>query len=108
LRFTCVGDGLSDVVPDARLPQVRPKEGEPMAYIVEIEVAGDGLPEQMNQMRAWLDHQRYAPSRFRVADAGAQSTSCRVYFTAEDEAAAFARQFGGRVLGTLAAPAAIL
>jgi hypothetical protein len=87
---------------------VRPKEGEPMVYIVEIEGAGDGLPEQMNQMRAWLDHQRYEPSRFRVSDAGAQPTGCRVYFNTEDEAAAFARQFGGRVLGTLAAGAAIL
>jgi hypothetical protein len=79
-----------------------------MVYIVEIEVAGDDLPEQMNRMRAWLDHQRYAPSRFRVSDAGAQSTGCRVYFKAEDEAVAFARQFGGRVLGNLAAAAVIL
>jgi hypothetical protein len=79
-----------------------------MGYIVEIVVAEDGLQEQMNQMRAWLDHQRYAPSQFRVSDAGAQSTGCRIYFKAADEAAAFARQFGGRVLGSLAAAAAIL
>jgi hypothetical protein len=79
-----------------------------MVYIVEIAVAEHGLPEQMNQMRAWLDHQRYAPSRFRVSDAGTQTAGCRVYFKAEDEAVAFARQFGGRVLGNLAAAAVIL
>ena len=79
-----------------------------MVYIVEIEFAGDGLPEHMNQMRAWLDHQRFAPSRFRVSDAGAQSTGCRVYFKAEDEAAAFARQFGGRVLSPPATDAVVI
>ena len=79
-----------------------------MVYIVEIVVAEDGLRDQMNEMRAWLDHRRYAPSQFRVSDAGAQSTGCRIYFQAADEAAAFAQQFGGRVLGSLTAPGAIL
>ena len=79
-----------------------------MVYIVEIEVAENGLPEQMNQMRAWLDHQRYAPIRFRVSDAGRQSAGCRVHFNAEDEAAAFARQFGGHLLDTPATDAVVI
>jgi hypothetical protein len=77
-----------------------------MGYIVEIVVAEDCLREQMNEMRAWLDHQRFAPSRFQVSDA-AQSTSCRIYFKAGDEAAAFARQFGGHLLSTPATDAVV-
>ena len=69
-----------------------------MVYIVEVLVAEDALPERMNQMRVWLDHQRYAPARFEVFDVDEPSTGCRVYFEAEEEAIAFARQFDGRVL----------
>ena len=69
-----------------------------MVHIVEVVVAADALPERMNRMRVWLDHQRYAPSRFQVFDEDEQSTGCRVYFNAEEEAVAFAQQFGGRVL----------
>ena len=76
-----------------------------MVYIVEVPVAEDRLSERMNQMRAWLDHQRCAPSRFRVSDAGTKSPGFRVYFNAENEAAAFAREFGGRVVTTLAVDA---
>ena len=72
-----------------------------MVYIVEIVVSEDDLPERMNQMRVWLDHQRCAPNRFQVCDAGGQSTGCRVYFEAEAEAAAFARQFDGRVVNPM-------
>jgi hypothetical protein len=79
-----------------------------MVYIVEIVVTENGLSERMSQMRAWLDHHRYQPSRFRVANVGAQPPGCRVYFRAEAEAAAFARQFGGRLLSTLASDAAII
>ena len=79
-----------------------------MVYVVEIVVSEDGLRERMNQMRAWFDHRRCEPSRFRVSNAGAQPAGCRVYFSAEAEAAAFARQFGGRVLSPLASVAAII
>lgn len=79
-----------------------------MVHIVEVVVNGDGLSERMNQMRAWLDHQRCQPSRFRVSDAGARSAGCQVYFSAEAEAVAFARQFGGRVLSSLAGEAVII
>ena len=78
-----------------------------MVYIVEIVVSEDGLSERMNQMRAWLDHQRCEPRRFRVSGTGAEP-GCRVYFSAEPEAAAFARQFGGRVLSTLTSDAAFI
>jgi hypothetical protein len=72
-----------------------------MVCIVEIVVTDEALPQRMNQMRVWLDHQRYAPSRFQVSDANEQSNGCRVYFQAQEEAVAFARQFGGIVLGAL-------
>jgi hypothetical protein len=78
-----------------------------MVYIVEIVASEDGLSERMNQMRAWLDHQRCEPSRFRVSNAAAQPAGCRVYFSSETEAAAFARQFGGRVLSSMGSEAAI-
>jgi hypothetical protein len=80
----------------------------PMVYIVEVVASEDGLSERMNQMRAWLDHQRCEPSRFRVSDAGAQPAGCQVCFSAEAEAVAFAQQFGGRVLSSLADEAAII
>ena len=76
-----------------------------MVYIVEIVVGDDDLPQRMNQMRMWLDHQRYAPSRFQVSGAGEQSTGCRVYFEAQEEAAAFARQFDGSVVNPLSVEA---
>ena len=76
-----------------------------MVYIVEIVVSEDDLPNRMNQMRVWLDHQRYAPSRFQVSGAGEQSTGCRVYFEAQEEAAAFARQFDGSVVNPLSVEA---
>ena len=76
-----------------------------MAYIAEVLVSEDALPELMNRMRVWLDHQRYAPTRFQVSDAGEQATGCRVYFEAEEEAAAFARQFDGHVLSPAAVEA---
>jgi hypothetical protein len=78
------------------------REGDKtVVHIVEIVVSEDDLPRRMNQMRVWLDHQRYAPSRFQVSGAGEQSTGCRVYFEDKAEAAAFARQFDGRVVNPM-------
>jgi len=76
-----------------------------MVYIVEIVVGDDDLPQRMNQMRMWLDHRRSAPSRFQVSGAGEQSTGCRVYFEAEEEATAFARQFGGCMVNPMSVEA---
>ena len=93
---------------DARLGKVCLEDASPMVYVVEIPVEEEGLTERMSQMRAWLDHQRCEPSRFRVSDAGAQAPGCRVYFGTETDAAAFAQKFGGRVLSTLASDAALI
>ena len=68
-----------------------------MAYVVEIASSADDLTEQMNQMREWLDHARYGPSLFQVYHADAQFIGFRLVFGAKEEAAAFARQFGGHV-----------
>jgi len=79
-----------------------------MGYVVELPVDEAGFTERMNQMRAWLDHARYEPSRFRFSSADARPIGCRVHFKTEDEAAAFARQFGGRVLIATASDAVII
>ena len=70
-----------------------------MAYVVEVPVAGDDLTERMNTMRTWLDRQRLEPKRFRFSGADVRPTVCRVNFNTENEATAFAHEFGGRVLG---------
>ncbi len=79
-----------------------------MHYVVELPIGEADFTERMNQMRAWLDHQRCEPTRFQFSYADARSIGCRVHFKTEDEAAAFARQFGGRVLSAVAGDAAIL
>ena len=49
-------------------------------------------------MRTWLDHQHVEPDAFRHSSGGA-GIAFRVDFKLESEAAAFARAFGGRLLG---------
>jgi hypothetical protein len=105
LRLTYVGDRACGVRPNAPAERNVREGGKVVAYTVEIMVNKDDLPNRMNQMRVWLDHQRYFPRQFRVFDAGNQSTRCRVYFEADEEAAAFARQFDGRVLNPVAVEA---
>ena len=70
-----------------------------MLYIVEIPVAEDGLDERMNRMRAWLDHQRFEPSSFRLQRTDAHQV-VRVLFKIESEAAAFAAEFGGSLISS--------
>jgi len=67
-------------------------------YIVEFRQNGDDLAEPMAQLRTWLDHQRIQPSVFRLS----LITECTVFrleFKALGEAEAFARAFGGQVIG---------
>ena len=68
-----------------------------MVHIVEVVVAADALPDRMNRMRAWLDHQRFEPSVFRLSQTDDRQV-VRAFFKAEGEAAAFAAEFGGSVL----------
>jgi len=67
-----------------------------MRYIVELAISEQDFTDQMNTMRAWLDHRRCQPSAFRFADS--EQGVCRVHFEAESEAEAFAREFSGRLL----------
>lgn len=68
-----------------------------MLYIAEVSITGDDLTERMNRMRAWLDHQRLEPGKFRLCRVG-ERQMVRVSFNLEREAAAFASEFGGSVL----------
>ncbi len=67
-----------------------------MIYIVTVTITDPNLIDRMNQMRTWLDHRRVEPSRFRFAD-GDAAGECRVHFTSEADATAFASEFGGEV-----------
>jgi hypothetical protein len=67
-----------------------------MRFIVELAISEQDFTERMNTMRAWLDHCRCQPSAFRFA--GPEQSICRVHFEAENEATAFASEFGGRLL----------
>ena len=63
-------------------------------YIAEILIAGRDLTARMSNMRAWLDHQRCEPYTFRLSHSG-QQRRLRVSFKDEQEAVAFAEEFGG-------------
>jgi hypothetical protein len=77
-----------------------------MLYVAEVPVSGDDLDDRMNRMRAWLDHQRFEPSSFRLWRT-ADRQVVRVLFKIETEAAAFATEFGGALLPASATDAAI-
>jgi hypothetical protein len=67
-----------------------------MLYIVDLTIADANFIERMSEMRTWLDHRRVEPSRFRFV-IGEAAGACRVHFTSEADAAAFAQEFGGEV-----------
>ena len=67
-------------------------------FTVEVRLIGGNLMTSMNHMRTWLDHQRVQPDAFRHSAGGAGITF-RVDFKLESEAVAFARAFGGRLIG---------
>ncbi len=58
----------------------------------------DALTARMTAMREWLDHRRFEPSTFRYTFT-APGILFRVDFSVEAAAVAFAREFGGRVIG---------
>jgi hypothetical protein len=59
--------------------------------------AGDGdLVAHMTRMREWLDSRRFEPAVFRY-DHVDSSVIIRVDFAEEQEAVAFAHEFGGRL-----------
>jgi hypothetical protein len=67
-------------------------------YIAEIHHNGDGLAEPMEQIRTWLNHAHSQPSVFRLSLIPG-GTIFRLEFNAVSEAEAFARAFGGQVIG---------
>jgi hypothetical protein len=67
-------------------------------YVVEIRRDGDGLAEPMAAIRTWLDHKRVQPSVFRLSMIPG-GTVFRLEFKRASEAEAFARAFGGQVIG---------
>jgi hypothetical protein len=69
-----------------------------MLFTVEVRLIGGDLITSMTHMRTWLDHQRVEPDAFRHSAGGAGITF-RVDFKLEFEAVAFARAFGGRLVG---------
>jgi hypothetical protein len=60
----------------------------------------DALTARMTAMREWLDHRRVEPSSFRYTFIE-PGILFRVDFPAEATAVAFARAFGGSVVGAL-------
>ena len=77
-----------------------------MLYVAEVPVSDDDLDDRMNRMRAWLDHQRFEPSSFRLSRAGNRQF-VRVLFKIESEAVAFAAEFRGSLLASSVPDAAI-
>lgn len=67
-------------------------------YIVEVPATPNQLSQEMARMRTWLDYQRFEPDTFRHS-AGHQAIFLYIGFKIGAEAAAFAREFGGRILG---------
>jgi hypothetical protein len=65
-------------------------------HSAEIRVGGGELVAQMTRMREWLDSRRYEPAVFRYEHIDG-SAIIHVDFTVEDEAAAFAREFHGKL-----------
>ena len=66
-------------------------------HSTEIRIGDSDLVGQMIRMREWLDSRRFEPAVFRY-DHVDSSVIIRVDFSEEQEAAAFAREFGGTLL----------
>jgi hypothetical protein len=69
-----------------------------MVFPVEVRLIGGDLLTSMRYMRNWLGHRRVEPDAFRHSSGGAGITF-RVDFNLEHDALAFARAFGGRLVG---------
>jgi hypothetical protein len=67
-------------------------------FCVNIKISPEGiLQEEMDNMRIWLDHQRFEPATFRQSRIGS-GIVFYIYFAQEGQAAAFARAFGGTIV----------
>jgi hypothetical protein len=66
-------------------------------HSTEIRVENGELLVQMTRMREWLDSRRFQPAAFRYQHVDGVVV-IHVDFEAEEEAAAFARRFQGKLL----------
>jgi hypothetical protein len=82
-------------------------QGGAVRCVAEIPVAEDDLNDRMNRMRTWLDHQRVEPISFQLTE-GDGGQVVRVVFKTENQATAFAAEFGGSVPTSVPADTAIL
>jgi hypothetical protein len=71
-------------------------------HVVEIRVRQSELSKQMGAMRVWLDEQRIEPSNFACHDGDHGVVVC-LEFRIGRHAEGFAKRFGGRRDGSLAA-----
>jgi hypothetical protein len=66
-------------------------------YSTEIRFLAGQFVERMNDMRIWLDGHRFEPTVFRY-DHVDGAVAIHVEFAVEAEAAAFASEFGGKLI----------
>lgn len=66
-------------------------------HTTEIRTPEAEFAAEMTRMRTWLDGNRFEPTVFRY-DHVEGAVLIRVDFTVPGEAAAFAREFGGKLL----------
>ena len=68
----------------------------------EVRISDDDFGQRLKDMRLWLDRRRFEPSAFTYfyLDPG---MIVRVCFDVDDEARAFAGEFGGTLIKTHAA-----
>jgi hypothetical protein len=66
-------------------------------HTTEIRVANIAFVGEMSRMRTWLDSRHFEPAIFRYNHVDG-AVLIRVDFSVPDEADAFAREFGGRLL----------
>src|SRR5579864_8603488 len=71
-------------------------EGPIVTYIVEVRYIGSDWADLMADMRSWLDRRQIDAEEFDYSLAGL-GIAFRVGFHGEDQAAAFAEAFGGRL-----------
>ena len=67
---------------------------------------GDDFVQRLTDIRVWLDERRFEPSSFTYLFLG-QGMKIRVSFKNDDEAGAFADEFGGSLHGDRPVPAAL-
>ena len=66
-------------------------------YSTEIRFVAGQFIERMNEMRTWLDSRHFEPAVFRYDHVG-DGVVIHIEFSFEDQASAFATEFGGTLV----------